>query len=181
MSDPDKDGKITALVLVRTDRGLDSEVTTKRFHAGQDWKIDDLADELYNRAKEDCRDDKGIEHTYKLLPFYGGKDHPEGEKRFKLSPYGEDIEYINDAPDAKGMLAQGMRLSETLVQGAFRLIAQVQGSAASELEALRRENRELFTMVKDTMIKLADTQYEREIKLEEFKRERLGQESGGGE
>ncbi len=165
LNDPDKEIPCSAISLVRNERGLDNEVTTKRFHAGQDWKLESLAEELYNRAKEDCR-----EHTYKLLAFYG-KDTPEGEKRFKLTPYGEDVDYINDAPDAKGALAQGMRLSESLVQGCFRLIAQYNGSAAGELEALRKENRELFTMVKDTMIKLADTQYEREIKLEEFKRE----------
>lgn len=170
LNDPDKEGPCTAIALVKSDRGLDTEVTTKRFHSGQQWTVEGLAEELYNRAKEDCKDDKGIEHTYKLLPFYG-KDVPEGEKRFKLTPYGEDVELLNEAPDARGALAQAMRLSEGLVQGAFRLITQVHGSAATELQDLRKENRELFTMVKDTMVKLVDSQYERELKLEEFKRD----------
>jgi hypothetical protein len=172
LSDPDKPCTCTQLSLAHSDRGLDREVKSRPFATGVQWDVNDLAEEFYNYAIEDCKDDKGVEHLYKLLAFYGDKDTVPAEKRFRITPYGEDgtFEYLNDAPDAKGALAQAMRLSEQLVQGSFRLIAQVHGSSAAELAALRTENRELFTMAKDLMIKISESDHDREMKRLEFER-----------
>ena len=171
-ADPDllEGGACTAIALVRSERGMESEVYTAKL-AGGSWTPETLAEKLYGIAREHCKDEPGVEHKYKLLAFYGDSNDPKANKGFALSPYGEQVEYLNEAPDARGGNAQGMRHLETLAQGYFRGIQATTIMLASENKDLREENRSLFVMVKDMITTLSQSQFDKEMKLAEFHRQ----------
>lgn len=172
LSDPDKPNPCTSLTIVKEVRGGVEDVHSKQFTTGIQWNPSELADSLYSICKENCKHDRGLEHRYKIMAFYGGSDYPEASKSFVITPYGSesDPEFLDDAPNAKGALAQGMRLTEALVQGSFKIIAQTIGSTAEENKSLREENRAMFTMLKDAIVKIAETEHDRDMKKLQFER-----------
>lgn len=177
LSDPDAPGPCAKLVLMYDRANLEEEVQSTKFSAGTQWKPEELADKYYNIAQDHVKDDKGIEHSFRLLAFFeepvadGTKLEHVKTKRFKLTPWGQDVEFINDEPTARGAQAQGMRLTEQIVQGTFKLLSQTMGSAAHETQILREQNMKLFEMMQGLMVKIAETEDEREMRRLNFERE----------
>jgi hypothetical protein len=170
LSDPEKAHPCSALLLAYETRAGDEEVQTVKFQSGTQWRPEELADRLYSIACEHCKDDRGIEHRYKLFAFYGS-DEPQNVKRFTLSPMGDELQFVGETPDARGAMQQGQRLLETMAQGTFRLLGQLVGSAAQETMHLRRALHEANEMTMTLMMKIADKDHERQIELLKFQRE----------
>jgi hypothetical protein len=177
LSDPDNPGPCIRLTLMYDRANIEEEVQSTKFASGIQWKPEELADKYYNIAQDHVKDDKGIEHSFRLLAFFeesvadGSKMEHSKTKRFKLTPWGQDVEFINDEPTARGAQAQGMRLTEQIVQGTFKLLSQTMGSAAHETQVLREQNMKLFEMMQGLMVKIAQTEDEREMKRLTFERE----------
>ena len=165
-------GPCTMLELVYERRTMTESVQVIRFTSGQ-WKPEELSDRLYSIAKEHIKDDKGVEHRFVLCAFYDGKeDEPKIRKRFNIVPYGDDGDtLLQDAPDARGGLAQGMRLTEQLVQGTFKLLGQVVGSAAHENEVLRDKNMQMFEMMQNLMTRITMSEHDKEMERLKYQRE----------
>lgn len=163
--------KSLTLVYERQRNGGDEEVQTVKF-AGQQYTPEELADRIYNIAKSHCKDDGGVEHRYRLGAFYDGDDTPKIQKRFRIVPYGDDGDLVlADAPDAKGALAQGMRLTEQFNQGMFGLFKHVWTGMAGENEKLRSQNMEMFEMVQNLLVKVQDADHNRAMEALRFERE----------
>ena len=177
LSDPDNPGPCTKLVLMYDRANMEEEVQATKFSSGVQWKPEELADKYYNIAQDHVKDDKGIEHSFRLLAFFeesiadGSKVEHCKTKRFKLTPWGQDVEFINDEPTARGAQAQGMRLTEQIVQGTFKLLSQTMGSAAHETQILREQNMKLFEMMQGLMVKITESEDEREMRRLTFERE----------
>jgi hypothetical protein len=177
LSDPDMPGPCVRLTLMYDRANIEEEVQSTKFASGIQWKPEELADKYYCIAQDHVKDDKGIEHSFRLLAFFeetiadGTKAEHVKTKRFKLTPWGQDVEFINDEPTARGAQAQGMRLTEQIVQGTFKLLSQTMGSAAHETQILREQNMKLFEMMQGLMVKIAETDEERQMKRLAFERE----------
>lgn len=173
-NDPDiltQYGPCVMISLVRSEKGFDDEVHSTPLTA--QWKAEELAEKLYNIARQHCKDiPGGIEHRYRLLAFYrDGQGSPKADKAFAINPYGQESEYVTETPDDKGARAQGMRLLETMAQGTFTILRQTIGDTAAELKDARRENREMFGMMKEMMMAMAEMKFDHQMKLRQFDRE----------
>ena len=171
LSNIEETGPCTSLSLIWEKGNLEEEVHTTKFQAGTQWKPEELAERFHNIALEHCKDDKGLEHRYKLIAYYGTETESKRIKRFNLTPWGQDLELLNDSPDAKGQIAQGMRLTEQIVQGTFRLLSQTIGGQAQETMHLRQKNMEMFEMMQNLMVKVTDSDHERTLKRMQYERE----------
>lgn len=181
LSDPDNGGPCTKLVLMYDRANMEEEVQTTKFSSGVQWKPEELADKYHNIAQDHVKDVQGIEHHFRLLAFFeepvtdGTKVEHCKTKRFKITPWSSNgevgFDLISDEATPRGALAQGMRLSEQIVQGTFKLLGQTMGSAAHETQVLREQNMKLFEMMQGLMVKAAESDEERQIKRLTFERE----------
>lgn len=162
----------TMLALVRTDKGVEEEVYSSTLE-GSKWTPEELADKFYQIAKENCKDEPGVEHRYRMLAFYGNNE-PKSHKGFALSPYGETVDYLNEAPDNRGAQAQGMRLLETMAQGTFAILKHTTAQIAAENSELRKENRDMFGVMKEMMIEMANNAHR--VRMEEMAYDRATSE-----
>ena len=101
-----------------------------------------------------------------MLAFYNTNE-PQAFKPFTITGRTEFDGLTTEAPDGKGALAQGMRLSELLVQGMFRVMSETHATMGqtherlnSENRELRQENREFFNILKELMVAEAKRQAE---------------------
>lgn len=174
MTDGDKEAPISAFTLVHVvGQTAEREIHTVRLGSKQ-WTAADLAALLRHKAQSYCQDVTGVQ-TFCLLAFYG-KEEPEARHPFLIT--GElDLNGSTEAPDEKGIKQQSMRHLEANAQMYHRGTAHVmdvlirsQEILARENAALRQENREGFTMMKELIAQQALNRHEHRMKELEFER-----------
>lgn len=172
MMDEDKDGKITAITLMHVvgEYGQEREIHAVRF-GGKVWKETELAELFRHKASSYCQDIPGSQ-LFCLLAFYGQDKEPGARHPFRVNPP-TDLGLATEAPTDLGMRQQSMRLTEALVQGAFRERALLMDNVLRSNELLARHNQRLVEeqhVMTENMrsILLAQVQQTHEMKMAEL-------------
>lgn len=182
LSDPEKkkdDGitiaTCTHIALVHVAGQTEKEIHTTKLVAGTNHDPKSLANLFRDRANSDAQDIPGVQR-YIVYAFYEGS--PEPKNRFNLSITGA-LSYdgfASEGPDARGQIQQGMRLTESIVQGTFRqqgmVWQQTQGimqMLASRLEKKEQDCQDLLEFVIDKMKEQVKLDHELRMKEMEFK------------
>lgn len=191
-TDADKDGKCVAIALtyVVGGGGAEKEIHVTRFGAGKDWSDDDLGKMFKEKAETHAQDLPGT-HTFNLLAFYSPdsdrKDN-KGLEPLAVLPFtvqgrmqdGFDSNGVltTESADGKGALAQIMRMvSDTYNRQCAKdglLFEQNQyliNFLARDNKELHEENREMFAIFRELMIKERQADHDMKIKVMEFERQ----------
>lgn len=174
MTDSDKDGQCTALSLVHlrvADAGVigETEVHTIKFKGDVVFKAEDLAETFSHKANGYSQELTGVQQ-FCLYAFYGERKTPEARHPFKTSGELNFGGMSTEAPNETGVRSQQMRLTEAIVQGAFRQssIAFDNLFRTSELQALQnqkvmQQNAELMELTKTLLLERETKQHEHRI------------------
>ena len=143
MTDEEKDGPISAISLVHVigGEGSEREVHAVRF-GNKTWRETELAELFKHKASSYCQDIPGSQ-LFCLLAFYGKSLEPQARHPFRVSPP-TDLGLSTEAPNETGVRQQQMRLTEALVQGAFRERALLMDNVLRSNELLARHNQRLI-------------------------------------
>jgi hypothetical protein len=172
-TDQDKGKPCSAYSLVHrpSDKELHSVVL-----GGSPGRSDaDLATLFLGVAQSYAEGISGVQ-SFELLAFYGSNE-PEAFKPFQISGRTEFDGMATEGPDKQGVTAQGMRLTEMLVQGSFRAIEsghrasrEMMADMGGENRELRAENREMFRIMKELMIEREKIAHERQMEEARYQR-----------
>lgn len=147
MTDEDKDATISAISLVHIvgEHGSEREIHAVRFGT-KVWKETDLAELFKGKAMSYCQDLPGSQ-LFCLNAYYGETKEPLARHPFRVSPsteLGGLGALTTEAPNETGVRQQSMRLTEALVQGAFRERALLMDNILRSNELLARHNQRLI-------------------------------------
>lgn len=172
-TDQDKGAPCSGYSLVH--RPSDKELHAVTLGGSPGRSDAELASLFLGAAQSYAEGISGVQ-SFELLAFYGGNE-PEAFKPFQISGRTEFDGMATEGPDKVGVTAQGMRLTEMLVQGSFRAIEQVHRASrdmmqdmGSENRELRQENRDLFRVVKDMLVEQAKQNHERQMEEARYQR-----------
>lgn len=163
-------GKCTRIALVHI-AGRDNEVYTVSI-PGKQWNPKDLADLFRKKAENHAGDLPGTQ-TFNLLAFFEDRSEPQARRAFPIQG-GPDVgesQYLTEAPDAKGIVAQSMRHNEAytkitlahtsaMVDSCTRTINQL----STLLSMQMNENREMFSLLRESAMKQIADNNEHELK-----------------
>lgn len=188
MTDADKDGRLTSFALVVMLGMQEKELHVVKFKEGDDRKPQDLADLMRGKAETFCQD-SATATTFRLLAFYGNRPDAEGIYPFTLTGQANtnSTGLMTEQPTPQGMLQQDMRFKEAWMAQVFNRQAQMDRTSDFRDErAIQREemytrmiaklmgeNMQAFDIVKDMMMKMAETQFNRDTELENNRRKTL--------
>jgi len=147
MTDEDKEDPITAIALMHVvgEHSSDREIHSVRFGA-KVWKESDLAELFRRKAESYCQEMPGSQ-LFVLLAYYGKVKEPQARHPFRVNPTSEIGglgALTTEAPNETGVRQQSMRLTEALVQGAFRERALLMDNVLRSNELLARHNQRLL-------------------------------------
>ena len=150
--------------------GQEREIHAVRF-GGKVWKETELAELFRHKASSYCQDIPGSQ-LFCLLAFYGQNKEPQARHPFRVNPP-TDLGLATEPPTDLGSRQQNMRLTEALVQGAFRERAILMDNVLRSNELLGRHNQRLLeeqqTMAENMWsILLGQVQQTHEMKMQEL-------------
>ena len=172
-TDSDKVKPVSAYALVHHPSGKEIHSVTL---GGQGGKTDsEMADMFFNMATSYAEGISGIQN-FELLAFFGGET-PEAYQPFAVSGRTEFDGLSTEGPDKAGALAQGMRLTEMMVQGCFRQLSSMHEQSRhmmqdmqSDNRELRTENREMFGILKNLLVEREQREHDRALEEMRFQR-----------
>lgn len=143
MTDEEKGKPISAISLVHVvgEHGSEREVHAIRFGT-KVWKETDLAELFMHKASSYCQDIPGSQ-LFMLLAYYGSSE-AQARHPFRVSPP-TDLGLATEPPTDVGVKQQSMRLTEALVQGAFRERALLMDNVFRNYELMSRHNERLMS------------------------------------
>lgn len=183
--DVDKDLPCTSLSLVVMIGMLEKELHSVRLNPGHTLEPKALADMFIGKAHTYGQDLPGSQ-TFQVLAFY--QRRKEAEARFVFVPViPTDLRstgLTTEAPTPQGIVQQDMRHRDQWQQALFNRAHQMDQTAlmresrdqnrAEEdrryIHQLQQENRDCFAIVKDVMMRMADTQHEKTMQQLAFAR-----------
>lgn len=172
LTDEDKEHKCTAIALVHKAGIADVDVHTIRLGA-REITPKQMADLFQGKANSFAQDFGGTQ-TFNLLAFYGN-DQPEARHPFLVYPTSasEALGLATETPDEKGMRQQGMRLTEAIVNGTFRMQGTVHNSAMQMLDSATRQNATLMAEVQRLQTMVQTLLVERDQRTHEYRMKEL--------
>jgi hypothetical protein len=160
LSDPDKEGDLTMLVLFHQVGQNEKEVHATKFGPSKKWKSEDLARMFQGKAETYAQDLPGYQ-TFVLKAYYGGRSQDEAALPFGVKGKSE-FDGATEPPTAEGQRMQSMRQSEALFSQTYRRQSQQDEYAIRLLDiqnrmlvAAMQENRDAFMIMKDMMMQQA--------------------------
>lgn len=175
LADSEKEGEISQMVLVHMVGQNQKEVHTTKFSPGKKWTPKDLANMFMGKAETYAQDMVGVQ-TFHLQAFYGGRQQHEAALPFTVIG---TLEHggATEPPTQEGRIQQHMRQSEMLFLQTYRRQEQLDNISVTMIRelgaqnvALSTENRDMFSLMKDMMVQLADRHHETRMKELEFSR-----------
>ena len=162
VTDDDKDGHCTMLACVHIVGSVEKdEVHTVKLGGPKQWTPRELAALFQSKAEAYSQNIPGVQ-AFALLAFYGGREEAEAKHRFNImgeSEYGDSGVGVTEAPDGKGLLAQGMRHLEVSTQMMLKQMGVVLEASnrtiallTDQNEKLMAENHEALTVVKEIVL-----------------------------
>ncbi len=183
----DKEGKCRGLGVVHVSQRGDKEVDAIKLGSAE-WTPEKLGERIESKCRTYAQDLSGAQ-TFTLLAFYGDADkfpeplasHPfvvNGNLGTDFDKYGS---LTTEGADAKGVMQQGMRLTEVIVQRTFGMASSLFEEQRLERQELRRENgelksenREAFGLLRESI--MANTQLAHEKRMAEMEYARKTEE-----
>jgi hypothetical protein len=172
--DQDKDGPCTGFALAH--RPTDKELHFVQLGGSPGRTDAELANVFLGVAQSYADGTSGVQ-SFELMAFYG-RNEPEAFKPFQISGKTEFEGGATEPPDKTGQTAQGMRLTEMLVQGSFRAIETMHRASrdmmqdmGAENRDLRGENREMFKVLKELLIEREKLAHDRQMEEMQYKRQ----------
>jgi hypothetical protein len=173
-TDTEKANPCSHFALVH--RPSDKEIDAIQLGGSPGKSNQELADRFLAAATSYAEGIAGVQQ-FELLGFYG-TDNPEAFKPFTITGRTEFDGLSTEAPDGKGALAQGMRLTEMMVQGTFkvlsethRMLNETHDRLNAENRELRVENREFFGILKELMVNEAKRMSEERLQQMQYERQ----------
>jgi len=175
LTDSDKDGEVSMMMLVHQVGQQEREIHTTKFAASKKWKSSDLAKMFMGKAETHAQDLPGYQ-TFCLKVFYGGRSQEEA-----VLPFGvrgkTDHDGATEAPTPEGRTMQSMRHGEALFGQTYRRQQQQDDYAIRLLEVQNRmlvtamqENRDMFSIFKEVMLQQATNQHQHRMEELQFQR-----------
>jgi hypothetical protein len=173
-TDTEKGHACTQFALVH--RPSDKEIDSFTLGGSPGKSDQEVADRFIAAATSYAEGIAGVQQ-FELLAFYNTNE-PQGFKPFTITGRTEFDGLSTEAPDGKGALAQGMRLTEMMVQGTFkvlsethRMLNETHDRLNNENRDLRTENREFFGILKELMINEAKRVSEEKTQQQQYERQ----------
>lgn len=173
LTDTEKEGACTAMSLVHMIAGAGKqEIHTIKITAAKKWTAKDLHSVFRGKAEGFAAELPGVQ-TFALLAFYDNRSEPEAKKPFTIQGE-QDFGGTGgtEGPNTAGMLAQGMRHSEAVIQMSFRqsaMLFEIMRGALQELGQTNRqlmvENRDAYTIVQKIMLEQGDRRHVHNLEL----------------
>ncbi len=177
LTDTEKDGKCTALVLMHIAGMAEKELDAVKLGARQ-WDVKELASRFRGKAQSYAEGITGRQ-TFCLYAFYADRSEPQSRKPFIEhgdTEMGENS-LGTENPTPGGLTAQAMRhmegvLSLTMRQTAtlFEANNHTVQALLQQNQALMRENRESFEIVKEMLMAQATRTHEHKMEALLFAR-----------
>jgi hypothetical protein len=177
MVDKDKDGPLTALVLMHVVNGVDkTEIHTSKLGRSNQMGAEEYAKMFRDKAETYGQDFQGPQR-FTVLAFYGDdNDEPQARFPFLVSPPPPDEEMGTEPPTETGRMSQMMRHYETGMAQIFRRqITQddhsirMQDLMSRQIHQLMNDNAQMFELTK-TLVK-AQLLDQHELRMKELERE----------
>lgn len=175
-TDSDKPLPCTMLALVHMSGTFEEEVHAITLRDGEKRSSKELGETFQKKAEHYSQDSSGVE-TFQLQAFYNGESKPRAKRPFMVNgqALNEPKGMYTEGPTPQGRMMQGMRFDEMFGQQLFRRQEALDhytlgylDKVSKEAEHLRKNNMELFEIVKDATFKLADRRQEHIMKQLEF-------------
>jgi hypothetical protein len=175
--DTDKEGRCTAIALVHMMGAMEKEIHAKRLpdKVALDY-AEELADLFRGKAESYAEGLAGAQ-SFQLLAFYANRKQSQAAKPFIVQGYTQIEGLSTEGPNATGLLQQLMRHLEVKGQTEVRkdsilleYMSRTIDSQTTQMVALRRENIESFSMVKDLIVAMAGIKHDK--RMEELAYER---------
>lgn len=175
LSDPDKEGEVSMMMLVHQVGQQEREIHTTKFAASRKWKAEDLAKMFMGKAETHAQDLPGYQ-TFCLKVFYGGRTQEEAVLPFGVRGKSE-YDGATEPPTTEGRTMQAMRHSEALFGQTYRRQQQQDDYAIRLLEVQNRmlvtamqENRDMFGIFKEVMLQQATNQHQHRMEEMQYQR-----------
>lgn len=172
-TDTDKEKPCSGYALVH--RPSDKELHTVTLGGSPGKSDQEMADMFLGIAQSYAEGMSGVQ-SFEMLAFYGSNE-PQGFKPFQISGRTEFDGLATEGADKHGALAQGMRLTEMMVQGSFKQLSHMHDATrlmmqdmGSENMNLRKENREMFTVLKELLVEREKLAHDRQIEEMRYQR-----------
>lgn len=180
--DPDKTGKCIQLTLAHMVGGphsvqRDEIHSTKLNVSGKAYNAKELAHLFNTRSKTYAQDLPGTQ-TFLLMAFYEGSDEPQAKLPFTVEPkVNGESSLMTEPPTKEGQIQQGMRWTENILAQVYNRQArmdehslQIHREDRLTIANLAEENRELFSIFKEMMMKSVTDDREFQMKHAEYQR-----------
>lgn len=174
LTDEDKEGKCTALVLVHFVGSTEREIHAVKF-GGRQWTAKDLANLFRGKAETYSQDLTGVQE-FCLLGFYN-KGEPEARFPFRINGENDYGGLSTEGPTGTGLVQQAMRHTEAMVQACFRANASMHDNQAAMISSLSnmlqrtfQERNEAYELVTKLTLSITQGQHDGRMKELEFKR-----------
>lgn len=176
--DTDKDGPCTAFALVH--KPSDKELHFVQL-GGSPGRSDEELARVFLQVAQGYADGMSGVQSFEMLAFYGSSgdrpNEPQAYQPFQLTGKTEFEGGATEAPDERGMKAQGMRHLESAMGLAFRNI-ETMHRASHELmrdmgienRELRTENRSMFALMKELLVEREKLSHDYQMKQLEYSR-----------
>lgn len=179
INDTDKGRPCTGLALIHKVGTRDQDIHATKL-GNRQWDTKDLAALFRGKAENYAAELVGVQ-TFNLLAFYGGSSEPEAIKPFTINGKEDFDGLATEGPTRDGMLQQMMRHVEAerqigarQVQALTSTMADLTNSVARENIALRSENREMFDLIKQLLMR--ETENRDSARMRELEYQRASEE-----
>lgn len=173
-NDKTKKEEPSRFILLHLQNGM-KKVELDSVHFGTDTKYDlkELANRFRGKADAYASELNGLQR-FVLLGFWGESNEPGARKIFSIAgqnDLGEDGVLETEGPTTNGMASQCMRHNEALMKITLshqRDLFQMQGETLDRLRSMNNklssENQDLFTLVREMLMKQVEMQHESRMK-----------------
>ena len=152
-ADPERGGPLTlirAMHLAYGESGetmLGEEIAGRRYEPGRSFSAKEEAEFFLRKAQNFSQGLRGTQ-TFKIQAFYNGSAEPSTS--FHVTARGKGMAHgETEEPNERGTKAQGMRLTEQIVQGTFRERERILSAHENLANRLASENDELRSRALD--------------------------------
>lgn len=176
--DSEKGSKCTRIALVHMQGVTEKPIYVHKLPEKTSDELFESLGEIFENKADNYADGLPGHQTFQLLAFYGDRPKPDASKPFGVSGYTQMEGLMTEGPTSTGFMQQMMRLMEGLTRTyvnkdaiLFDTALRQNESLAKENIALRRENLEAVTFMKEFLLSQATNQHELRMKELAFQRE----------
>lgn len=181
LTDQDKEVSCSQMSLMHiavmpSGHAVPREVHTIHAKEGNTWDAGIIAN-MFTTKAELYSQNLGGSQTFMLVAKYG-KNDADAEHPFVLTGVsGEFQGLVTHPPTPAGQVAQGMELTHAIVVRTFQMQGMLFDQATRQIESLTRrcehldeENREVFGLLRNEMMRQVQLQHEQKMKQMEYQR-----------